>query len=183
MRVIAGDAKGKQLKSVVGKNTRPTTDKVKEALFSMISSYLNGGVLLDLFAGTGGLGVEALSRGMEKGIFIDRNKNSIDTIKLNIHNCGLEDRTEVYRNDAFRALKVLAKRGIIFNLVFLDPPYKMNVLEKIIIFLDENKMVSEKGIIVTEHDAKEKMPDSIGTFTSIKSNLYGNIGITIYKNQ
>lgn len=181
MRVIAGSAKGRPLKSALGNNTRPTTDKVKEALFSMITPYLDGGTVLDLFAGTGGLGIEALSRGMEFAVFIDQNKNSIDIIKDNIEFCGFTDRVEIYRNDAERALRILSKRGIKFDLIFLDPPYKLENYLRIISFIAENEMMSEEGIIVAEHDAKYFLPENIKSFSRIKSALYGNIGLTIYQ--
>lgn len=117
MRVVSGSAKGRPLKAVPGTGTRPTTDKVKEALFSMIGPYFDGGVALDLFAGSGGLGIEALSRGMDKAVFIDMESKSIDVIKENLRKTGLEGQAEVFRNDAGRALKVLAKRGALFDAV------------------------------------------------------------------
>lgn len=182
MRVIAGIAKGRPLKSITGDNTRPTTDKVKEALFSMLTSYLNGGLVLDLFAGTGGLGIEALSRGMSRAIFVDHNKNSIDVVNHNVNLCNFADRAEIYRNDAERALKVLKKRDLSFDLIFLDPPYKQESYIKLIDYLAENKMVNEQGLIVAEHDAKLELPDSISTFVKIKHAIYGTIGLSIYQN-
>lgn len=181
MRVISGTAKGRQLKSVSSSNTRPTTDKVKEALFNIITPYLNGGVVLDLFAGTGGLGIEALSRGMEHGIFVDQSKYSIDVINENIDACGFNNITEVYRNDADRALKVLTKRNISFDLVFLDPPYKMGRLEELITFFAEHDLLNQGGIIVAEHDSKVILPEKISTYQRIKQNIYGTIGLSIYK--
>lgn len=183
MRVIAGSAKGRHLKSVIGKNTRPTTDKVKEALFSMIQSYLDGGIVLDLYAGTGGLGIEALSRGMTQAIFVDRDKNSIAIVKENIKICGFENLTETYINDANRALKTLGKRGMRFDLIFLDPPYnKENYLE-LISFISENKLISDNGIIVVEHDVNYCLPDNIENFIIVKHSKYGSIGITILTNE
>lgn len=126
MRVVSGSAKGRPLKAVPGTGTRPTTDKVKEALFSMIGPYFDGGVALDLFAGSGGLGIEALSRGMDKAVFIDMESKSIDVIKENLRKTGLEGQAEVFRNDAGRALKALAKRGALFDAVFLDRPIVSN---------------------------------------------------------
>ncbi|OEG00347.1 16S rRNA (guanine(966)-N(2))-methyltransferase RsmD [Vulcanibacillus modesticaldus] len=183
MRVIAGIAKGRALKSVLGKNTRPTTDKVKEALFSMISPYLNGGLVLDLFAGTGGLGIEALSRGMDHAIFVDYDRNSVNVVKANLEMCGFTDRAEVYRNDFKRAIKALNKRQLLFDLIFLDPPYKMEILEKIIRNLVTSDLVSSGGIIVAEHDAKLRLPDKIESLKVIKQTSYGSIGVTVYLNE
>src|SRR5690606_32139538 len=121
------------LKAVPGKNTRPTTDKVKEALFSMIGPYFSGGYALDLFAGTGALGIEALSRGIDKAIFIDADKGSTQVIRDNLQATGLVDRAEVFRNDAEKALKALARRRLRLHLVFLDPPYRYGEkLEKLL---------------------------------------------------
>lgn len=183
MRVIAGIAKGRPLKSITGDNTRPTTDKVKEALFSILTPYLNGGLVLDLFAGTGGLGIEALSRGMSRAIFVDHNKNSIKTVVQNVNHCDFTDRAEIYRNDAERALKVLRNRELRFDLIFLDPPYKQESYVKLIDYLAENRMVNEQGLIVAEHDAKLELQDSISTLVKIKQVIYGTIGVTIYQNR
>lgn len=181
LRVIAGCEKGRILKPVPGKNTRPTTDKVKEALFSMLTPYLNGGMVLDLFAGTGGLGIEALSRGMDHSIFVDYDRNSFEVIKYNVEACGFSDQSEIYKNDAERALKALVKRKIKFDVVFLDPPYKLSKIEKIIGYLALNHMVDKDGIIVVEHDVNLQLPVNIESFNVVKMATYGITGITIYK--
>ncbi len=116
MRVVSGICKGKALKAVPGNTTRPTTDKVKEAMFNMIGPYFDGGIGLDLFAGSGGLGIEALSRGLDKMIFVDRDGKAIHTIRENIHSCGFDDQVEIYRNDAERAIKALIKEGTFIGL-------------------------------------------------------------------
>ena len=105
VRVVSGSAKGRPLKAVPGMGTRPTTDKVKEAIFSMIGPYFDGGTVLDLFAGTGGLAIEALSRGMERAVLVDMDPKSIETIRANLKATKMEGQAEVYRNDAVRALK------------------------------------------------------------------------------
>ena len=122
MRVVAGSLKGRSIKAVKGTNTRPTTDKVKESIFNIIGPYFDGGMALDLFGGSGNLGIESLSRGIDKVIFVDKEGIAINTIKENVKELRLEDRVEIYRNDAFRALKALVKREIQFDLILLDPP-------------------------------------------------------------
>ncbi|AQR76488.1 16S rRNA (guanine(966)-N(2))-methyltransferase RsmD [Paenibacillus larvae] len=181
MRVISGSAKGRPLKAVPGMNTRPTTDKVKEAIFSMIGPYFDGGSVLDLFAGTGGLGIEALSRGMEKGIFVDIEKKSLDTIRHNLEAAKLSDRAEVYRNDAKRALKILAKRNQQFNLVFLDPPYRMKMIRELIGQMEEDQLLCLESTIVVEHDASDKQEEQIGRFCLVKRADYGETAVSIYK--
>ncbi|GGG81176.1 16S rRNA (guanine(966)-N(2))-methyltransferase RsmD [Paenibacillus radicis (ex Gao et al. 2016)] len=181
MRVIAGAAKGRTLKAVPGMNTRPTTDKVKEAIFSMIGPYFDGGVALDLFAGTGALGIEAWSRGVERTIFIDREKISIDIIRHNTEIAGMGSAAEIYRNDAERAIKLLEKRGIVFKLVFLDPPYRMIQMDELMTDLAQRSMLEEEAIIVVEHDAAHLYPEHIKQFEQLKQSKYGDTAVTIYR--
>lgn len=180
VRVVSGICKGRPLKAVPGNTTRPTTDKVKEALFNMIGPYFEGGIGLDLFAGSGGLGLEALSRGLEKVIFIDRESKAIQVIQENIKACKFEDLTEVYRNDADRALKALIKRGISFDYIFLDPPYKKQQLVSLMEKMDEQGVVKIDGIVVCEHSFDVELPKSVGQFTQIKHEKYGMIAVSIY---
>ncbi|MDT8859143.1 16S rRNA (guanine(966)-N(2))-methyltransferase RsmD [Alkalihalobacillus sp. MEB130] len=180
MRVISGEKRGIPLKAVPGSSTRPTTDKVKESIFNMIGPYFSGGTALDLYAGSGGLGIEAISRGMTKTIFVDQNKKAIDTIKQNLQQCRFEERSEVYRNDSQRALKALVKREIAFTLIFLDPPYaKQNIANEISIILDHD-LLEEEGIIVCEHVHTVVLPDTIGQGKKVREETYGETTITIY---
>ncbi|MDQ0059615.1 16S rRNA (guanine(966)-N(2))-methyltransferase RsmD [Paenibacillus harenae] len=181
MRVIAGEARGRTLKAVPGMNTRPTTDKVKEAIFSMIGPYFDGGTALDLFAGTGGLGIEAWSRGTERVIFIDREKISIDIIRQNIQTAGMGGAAEIYRNDAERALKALAKRELKFDLVFLDPPYKLTTMDELMGELAANGMLEEAAVIVVEHDQAVRYPEAMERFDQIKYAKYGDTAVSIYR--
>jgi 16S rRNA (guanine966-N2)-methyltransferase len=180
VRVIAGMARGRTLKAVPGIGTRPTTDKVKEAIFSMIGPYFDGGLGLDLFAGTGGLGIEAISRGLERVVFIDLEQTSIQVIQDNLKSIGFTDQSEVYRNEAMRALKVLAKRGLKFDLIFLDPPYKMKQADKILLQMQQMEMIQEHATVVVEHEAAHTYDDTIGRFHQRKRTSYGETAITIY---
>ncbi|WP_454190529.1 16S rRNA (guanine(966)-N(2))-methyltransferase RsmD [Paenibacillus sp. Marseille-Q7038] len=180
MRVISGTAKGRPLKAVPGTGTRPTTDKVKEAVFSMIGPYFEGGNVLDLFAGSGGLGIEALSRGMDKGIFIDLEPKSIEVIRANLKATKLDSKAEVYRNEAGRALKLLAKRAYQFDLVFLDPPYRMKNVDELMLAMQENDMLSEDAIVVVEYDAGHEYEETFGHFDQIRKTTYGDTAISVY---
>lgn len=180
MRVVSGVCKGRALKAVPGNTTRPTTDKVKEALFNMIGPYFEGGLGLDLFAGSGGLGLEALSRGVEKVIFVDRDAKAIQTIHENIQACRMEDKAEVYRNDADRALKALVKRQIYFDYIFLDPPYKKQQLLSLMEKISEYRLLKNGGYIICEHSHDVELPVSTGEFSRYKHEKYGMIAITIY---
>ncbi|AZN40813.1 16S rRNA (guanine(966)-N(2))-methyltransferase RsmD [Paenibacillus albus] len=181
MRVIAGSAKGRSLKAVPGKNTRPTTDKVKEAIFSMIGPFFDGGLVLDLFAGTGGLGIESLSRGMDRGVFVDLDGGSIEVIKHNVQAARVAENAEIYRTEALRAVKALAKRGLQFELVFLDPPYRMKEMDALIVELAERGLLAPRAKIVVEHDAEHAYPESIEGFIQLKHSQYGDTAVTVYR--
>lgn len=181
MRVVSGTCKGRSIKAVPGSSTRPTTDKVKEAIFNMIGPYFEAGIGLDLFAGSGGLGIEALSRGLDKVIFVDRDPKAFQIIKENIAACDFTDKVEVYRNDAERALKAILKREIKFDFIFLDPPYKMQQLLNLLETIEYEKMLKINGVIVCEHSSEIQLPDEVGLLKNIKREKYGIIGITIYQ--
>ena len=181
MRVIAGERKGMPLKAVNGNTTRPTTDKVKESLFNILGPFFNGGVVLDLFAGSGGLGIEALSRGMDQAIFIEKDGKAYQNLKENIEKCRYEDVTEAYRNDATRALKLLIKREVQANLIFLDPPYAKHSYYKMVEDIIANNVVTKDGIIVCEHDNQLVLPDQMATFTKYREEKYGSTIISFYR--
>ena len=155
MRVISGSQKGRLLKAVPGQNTRPTTDKVKESLFNIIGPYFDGGLGLDLFAGSGGLGIEGISRGLEKVIFVDFDYKAIQTIKSNLSICQFETYAEVYKSDWKRALKAIIQRKLNFRVVWIDPPYKKEVYTTILQEISKHRLLDQSGIIVCEH-GKEK---------------------------
>lgn len=180
MRVIAGVHKGRQLKAVPGKSTRPTTDKVKESIFQRMGPFFDGGSVLDLFAGSGSLGIEALSRGMEFGIFVDKHPKAVHTIDENLRLLKLEDCTEVYRAEASRALQATAKRELKFDLLLLDPPYGKVDYEQIIRDSLKLDILNQSAIIYCEHDPAENIPFNQQQFTLVKQDNYGGtIGITI----
>ena len=163
MRVIAGECKGRTLKSVPGKETRPTTDKVKENLFNMIGPFFDGGQGLDLYGGSGGLGIEALSRGLDKMIFVDRYFPAIQTIKKNLAFCQLEGRAEVYRNDADRALTILGKRQEAFDLIFLDPPYASGRYEKDLEKIVNLRLLKANGYLIVEHPRTLQLAEALSS--------------------
>ncbi|MCU6795288.1 16S rRNA (guanine(966)-N(2))-methyltransferase RsmD [Paenibacillus sp. WQ 127069] len=182
MRVISGIAKGRQLKSVPGTGTRPTTDKVKEAIFSMIGPYFEGGQVLDLFAGTGGLSIEALSRGMDHAVLTDIDKKSIDIIKQNLQATGFIEQAGIYCTDARRALKALVKREAKFDLVFVDPPYRIKLAQELLEQLDQHNLLNPLATIVVEHDIEDTYQHAIGRLQWVRRAEYGDTAVTIYKN-
>lgn len=184
MRVIAGQFKGRRLKAVPGKNTRPTTDKIKESVFQMIGPFFNGGHCLDLYAGSGALGIEAISRGMDHAILVDKHPKAIQTIYDNINALHITDRTEVYRADAFRAMKAIVKRGLKFNLILLDPPYQTVDFEKLLNHMIELDILEQNGMILCEYDNNEKIPTRIENLALIKQESYGKTtGVSIFRKE
>ncbi|OQP07881.1 16S rRNA (guanine(966)-N(2))-methyltransferase RsmD [Geobacillus sp. 46C-IIa] len=181
MRVISGMCKGRHLQAVPGMSTRPTTDKVKEAIFNMIGPYFADGIGLDLFAGSGGLGIEALSRGLERVVFVDHDAKAVQTVRKNVAACGLEKRAEIYRNDAERALKAVAKRGLRFSAIFLDPPYKEKKWPTLLSLIAERDLLEADGVVVAEHPAGAELPEEVGNLRQWKRETYGITGITIYR--
>ncbi|AKM18412.1 16S rRNA (guanine(966)-N(2))-methyltransferase RsmD [Geobacillus stearothermophilus] len=181
MRVISGTCKGRHLQAVPGLSTRPTTDKVKEAVFNMIGPYFAGGIGLDLFAGSGGLGIEALSRGLERVIFVDHDGKAVQTVRKNVAACGLERRAEIYRNDAERALRAVAKRGLRFSVIFLDPPYKEKKWPALLSFIASHDLLEDDGVVVAEHLAEAELPEEVGRLKQWKRETYGITGVTIYR--
>ncbi|KGA97037.1 rRNA methyltransferase [Alkalihalobacillus alcalophilus ATCC 27647 = CGMCC 1.3604] len=180
MRVISGTKKGITLKAVPGQSTRPTTDKVKEAIFNIIGPYFNGGIGLDLYGGSGGLSIEALSRGLEKMIIVDQDKKAIATIKANLERCQLLEQTETYRNDAGRALKALIKRELRFQLIFLDPPYAKEKIASEIAIISDFRLLADDGLIVVEHGKDHPLQERIGNLSVLRQETYGDTRITIY---
>jgi len=183
MRVIAGDLKGRRISAVEGVNTRPTTDKIKESMFNIMGQFFAGGRVLDLFAGSGNLGIEALSRGMDYAVFIDVDLSAIKIINENISNLKLQDKTEVYRNDAFKALKVLAKKGLKFDMIFLDPPYGKFDITELLDKIVKSNLLNEDGLIICEYDAKMKTRYDKSTFKLIRCEVYSTIEILILRKE
>ncbi|TDM07357.1 16S rRNA (guanine(966)-N(2))-methyltransferase RsmD [Macrococcus lamae] len=175
MRVIAGKYKKKQLIAARGMTSRPTTDKIKENIFNILGPLSGNG--LDLFAGSGGLGIEALSRGLDSVIFVDGSMEAVKAIKQNLDH--ITEPTEIYRNDALRALKALSKRDIQFNIIFLDPPYRKGLINQSLKRIEEFKLLADDGLIMCECD-KEETIDNL-SFDLIKEEIYGSIKITILR--
>lgn len=181
MRVITGEYGGRRLKAVPGESTRPTTDKIKESLFNMIGPYFYGGNCLDLFAGSGGLAIEAVSRGMDKAVLIDKAPAAIKVIQENIAVTKEEEKFKVIRGDAARVINNLKSEQQVFDLVFLDPPYaKQQIVSQIEALLDNN-MLSPEALIVCEVDKKVDLPETIKQAQVYKSAEYGITKIMIYE--
>jgi len=180
MRIVAGDFGGRRLKAVPGMATRPTTDKVKEALFNIIGPYFDGGRSLDLFAGSGGLSIEAVSRGVDQAVLIDKQYAAIKTIKDNVAVTKAPEKFEILKRDANRALKELAGRGDQFDLVFFDPPYAQQKIAEQMATLRELGLLSAGARIICETDQNAQLPDDIDGFDFVERRDYGITELTIY---
>ncbi len=177
MRVITGTAGGTGLKAPDGLQTRPTADKVKQALFNMIQFEIAGDVL-DLFAGSGQLGIEALSRGAKSAVFVDARKESIAVIRENLKRTHLTEKAQVIRSDYLSFLKRCKKR---FRMIFLDPPYAEKYLENAIKLISEIDILAEDGIIITERPTEKALEEEFCGFDRSKDYCYGKTIITLFR--
>lgn len=180
MKVVSGKFGGLNLKPVPGNNTRPTSAKVKEAMFSMISPYMNYGNALDLFAGTGSLGIEAVSRGYDKAYLVDKAYKAISTIKENVEKTHVEEQFVITKSSATEALKKFSEDNVQFDLVFLDPPYRMKITEQIIKDMVENNLLMDDAIIVDETDYNVDLSD-FSKVSLIKEKDYKDTKVTLYR--
>lgn len=176
MRVITGSARGRRLLSPEGFDVRPTTDKVKESIFNIIQFDLADAVVLDLFAGSGQLGIEALSRGADTCYFVDSSKKSLETVKANIDLCRFNDQAEVVFSDAFTFLK---STGIKFDIVFLDPPYNKQLCDRALELLSD--VVTPDSIVLCETQTDEVLPEKSGNLVIDRVYNYSSIKITVYR--
>jgi 16S rRNA (guanine966-N2)-methyltransferase len=177
MRVITGSARGRRLKELEGMETRPTTDRVKEGMFSALQFDIEGRKVLDLFAGTGQLGIECLSRGAASAVFVDRRADAVRLIRENLQATGLQDRARVVAGDSLEFLKTLREP---FDLIFLDPPYEAGLLEPAIAHIAGFDILKPHGIIVAEHPAERLLPVLEAPYRIHRTYRYGKIGVTIY---
>lgn len=178
MRVITGKARGVQLKTPEGMLTRPTTDRVKEALFSIIQFELPGASVLDLFGGTGQLGIEALSRGAKRAVFVDAREESCRLIRENLKRTGLEQGASVVRSDYLAYLERCREK---FAIIILDPPYTEVFLENALKRITEIDILQSDGIIVTERPLGKELPWDFENYTRSKDYKYGKTLLTIYR--
>ena len=181
MRVIAGEARGRALVAPKSLRVRPTADRVKEALFSILLSRLGEFTdmrVLDLCAGTGNLGIEALSRGAQCAVFVDSHRDSADTIRKNLEITGYADRSKVVVQEAGAAVKRLARSEAPFHLVFLDPPYAEGHTERLLELLSASALIDAGSTVVAEFSSKEEIPCSFGKLKESERRIYGDTALS-----
>lgn len=177
MKIISGKYKGRNLDGHNLDGTRPTMERVKESLFAIIQNHLDNAIVLDLFSGSGNLGIEALSEGASFAYLVDFNKKAVDTIKKNLNTIGIKE-AEVINLDYKKALNYLKDKKI--DLIFLDPPYKTDFIEQSIKLIDEYDMLNDDGLIICENDSLDKIvyPDN---YEVVKDRKYGDKWVVILK--
>ena len=181
MRVISGKAKGKKLKAP--KHSRPLTDQAKEALFNILRGKIADCYFLDLFAGSGAVGIEALSREAKIAIFVELNRKAVEIIRENLKNTGVSDHAEVYAVDVIRALNLLDRKQAKFDIIFLGAPYDSPGLEKALVKLAETDLLRESGLVIAEHRKQSKLQEAYGNLKSCRETRYGETVLTFYENR
>lgn len=180
LRVIAGIAKKRRLKTPKGLIVRPTADRVKEALFNILKDKIDGCSFIDLFAGTGNIGIEALSRGAARVTFVDYSPRSIRIIKENLMLCRFEDKADVIQVDAFEYVKKQIDPVKRYDIVFIDPPYRADLLKAFLPLLGRSSLLKDEGVMVIEHSKKTELPATIGKLILSKAYRYGDTVLSLY---
>ena len=179
MRIITGKARG--LKLVTPKNylVRPTADRVKEALFNIIQSRIPGSTVLDAFAGTGNLGLEAWSRGAEKVFYFDKSRESLKLVRANVEKARAGDAVTLIHTDAVNGLAMMAQQGKAFDVIFSDPPYDKGLNRKVVEALEKWPVLKEGGLLVLEHSLEEDPADYLPQGTEFRQEKYGDTKISL----
>ena len=182
MRIISGEFGGRRLKAVPGQNTRPTTDKIKESLFNILGGYFDGGVMLDMYSGSGAVAIEAVSRGMDRAFLFENNRLAQKTIEQNIEITKSPEQFHLKRQNVKQGLKIIASDPAFkpFKLVFMDPPYRLQEIVKDIEQLQELNLVSPDCVIVCEVDKEVQLPELILGFEQYKRVEYGITALVFF---
>lgn len=180
MRVIAGEYRGRRLETIEGKSIRPTSDMVKESLFNILLDYTIDCTFLDLFAGSGSVGIEAISRGASNVIFIDSSVDSLKILRKNIDSLKICKGYEVYNADYKLAIDKLNTNKKSFDVIFIDPPYSKGIAQDAIVRIEKSNILNKNGIIAVEHDDKDNMPENLENLIMHKQRRYGNTRLSFY---
>lgn len=180
MRIISGQFRGRKLHAFKGKDVRPTTDKVRESVFNILAGRSVNATVLDLFSGTGALGIEALSRGAKTAVFVDTNARSLAILQKNIHLCDLGHCTRTIRWDIAKNLHCLKPYAGSFNLIFLDPPYKKGLVVLSMRHLIHSRCLANDALLVAEHEAQIQPAVDTSHYTCIDTRRYGQTGLSLY---
>jgi len=180
VRVTGGSLKGKKLSPLRGLNIRPTSDYVRESIFNILIGMVEDAVVLDLFAGTGSLGIESLSRGASKAAFVDKAPQAIKVISRNVHACVLEGRSHILKRNVFWGLDFLKPISQAFDLIFVDPPYEKDFAKRTLQLLDDAEIISPGADIVVEHSSREILPEKTSRLILSDQRRYGKTLVSFY---
>ena len=180
MKVISGYLKGRNIDGYMVETTRPTMARVKESMFASIQNYIENAVILDLFCGSGSLGIEAISMGAEKCYFVDNNKNIIKYLNKNINSLNINDKSSVVEKDYRNALLYFKNNNIKFDIVLVDAPYKMEVMEEIVYLINEYNLINDNGLLVLEYSF-DKLKDKYNNLELVKYKKYSDKFVSIYR--
>ncbi len=183
MRIISGTSRGRKLVTPRDHSLRPTSDRVKESIFNILQKELEGKVVLDLFAGTGNLGIEALSRGAQKTIFVEKGRQALRLIERNLNQFGLKERSEILPKDVNRAIGFLKQKGESFDLILMDPPYDKGLIQKTLTKLNSDPIFHKDSIVVVEHNRREPLPRILNGWNLIRQRQIGDTVISFLKPQ
>ncbi len=181
MRVITGIARGRRLKAVKGMKTRPTTDRVKESLFSILGPVIPDADFLDLFSGTGGIAIEALSRGANLAVLVERDRRALAVIRENLQATRLEGKATVMGTDVHRAVAALGQQGHAFDVVFMDPPYELMVIPDLLQQIQTKSLLAPEGIAVCEHGSDTDLPETVDALRLVRKQVYGDTQMDFYR--
>lgn len=186
MRVISGEWKGLRIDSPTGQHARPTTDRVKESMFHLMGITWQGGLVVDLFAGSGALGIEALSCGADCAVFVDKNRRSMSSVRQNLGRCGAWERASTFLGPWLGgwqyALELANQKALDIGWVFIDPPYVLNLWESVLAEIAHSPVPIQFGI-VCEHPKHVCLPQSVECLTQWKHRVYGDIALTLYQDE
>lgn len=183
MRIIGGLAKGRNLLSPVGMGTRPTLDRIKESIFNIIQNYTYGAVVVDVFSGTGSLGLEAVSRGAKECHLIDKGDETFALLKKNVETLKFQDKCQCYNIDSYKALELFAQKKMVFDIIFIDPPYLREMIPPAIHLITKGNLLAPKGIIASKIDSSEEIFQGNEEIVLTDYRKYGNTTVCFYKHK
>lgn len=180
MRVVGGSKRGLRLAGISDATTRPTADRVKEALFNILADRAEGAIVLDLFAGSGALGIEALSRGAQRAVFVERDRNAVRVVQENLRRARYRTEATIVAADAFSVLNNPARLGGPFDIIFADPPYHGQLAAKVLAALEDGSLLTADGLLVIEHERREELPPRRANVEQIRSARYGDTMLSFF---
>lgn len=181
VRVIAGSARGRRLTTMPTLALRPTADRVREALFNILGAHIDGAAVLDLFAGSGAVGLEALSRGARLAMFVEVHEPACRLIEKNLRLCRLHEQAVVRCRDVLNILATLKVQGQTFDVIFLDPPYRASLVEDTLQQLGDGQLLSEDGQVIAEHFFKRVLPERYGRLRRVRVARFGDVALSFYR--